>query len=155
MNNIFSGCNHLETINLSSFNKVNSNIFNGIQSKPSIIANKYISDELYNIFYNLFSVKINIIIVINDEAKNCTIGENEKCKSCSEKIKSNCLTCNEGYYLPYHEMENKICLPCNIITNCSSCFGEKNYVICSSCNSGYILSDNKCIEKEIIPICRK
>ena len=154
MNNIFSGCNHLETINLSSFNKVNSNIFNGIQSQPSIIANKQISNDLSNIFYNLFSVKINIIIANDDETKNCTIGENEKCKSCSKKIKSNCLTCNEGYYLPYHEMENKICLPCNIISHCSSCFGEKNYVICLSCNSGYILSDNKCIEKEKeIPIC--
>ena len=77
----------------------------------------------------------------------CVIGENEKCKTCSKKIKTNCLTCNEGYYLPYHEMVNKKCLPCNIIENCASCFGEKDYAVCLSCELGYNLIDNKCEEK--------
>ena len=154
MDNLFSGCNELETINLTSFTKINNNIFNGIKSKPNIIANELISKDISDIFYNLFSVNINIIINIYDSLTNCKIGEKEKCKTCSKKIKSNCLTCNEGYYLPYHEMDNKICLPCNKIEHCASCFGEKIYTVCSSCESGYILIDNKCKEKEIeIPNC--
>ena len=155
MKNIFSGCKNLKTLNLSSFNIINNNIFNGIESKPNIIANEKISNKISEIFYELFSVKINIIIIgYYDSITDCIIGEKEKCKTCSKKIKSNCLECNDGYYLPYHEMDNKICLSCNIIAHCSSCFGEKAYTICSSCLPGYNLIDNKCIEKEIeIPIC--
>ena len=44
-------------------------------------------------------------------------------------------------------MVNKKCLPCNIIENCASCFGEKDYTICLSCESGYNLINNKCEEK--------
>ena len=143
--NIFSGCNKLETINLDSFKKISDNMFNGIQSIPNIIANELISNEISKIFNNLFSV--NIIIILS-EKNECTIGEKEKCKTCSKKIKSNCLTCNEGYFLPYHELDNKKCLPCNIIEHCSSCFGEKDYVICSTCELGYKLLENKCQEIE-------
>ena len=152
MNNIFSGCEKLEKIDLTSFKKIFNSLFTGIKSKPDIIANELISNEIKNIFKKLFSIDINIIINIFDGKEDygqCIIGENEKCKTCSKKINSNCLTCNDGYYLPYHEMENKICLSCNIINHCISCLGEKNYIICSSCESGYELKDNKCQKKEI------
>lgn len=152
MENLFSGCNKLETINLSSFYSINNNIFYGIKSKPNIIANDLISDYISKAFYDLFSININIVIVTFFKT-NCVIGEKEKCKTCSKKIKTNCLTCNEGYYLPYHEMDNKKCLPCNIIENCASCFGEKDYTVCLACESGYILTDNKCEDKKTIQIC--
>ena len=83
--NIFSGCNNLEILNLSSFQKIDNNIFNGISSKPTIIANDLISNDISNIFYNIFSIDINIIINIYD-TNPCKIGEKEKCKTCSEKI---------------------------------------------------------------------
>lgn len=146
MENLFSGCNKLETINLSSFSSINNDIFNGIKSKPDIIANDLILNNITRIFKDLFSINININILKYSITK-CVIGKNEKCKTCSKKIKTNCLTCNEGYYLPYHEMVNKKCLPCNIIENCASCFGEKDYTICLSCESGYNLINNKCEEK--------
>ena len=153
INNIFAGCSSLETLNLSSFQKINNNTFNKISSKPNIISNDLISNDISNIFYNLYSMDINIINYIYD-TKSCKIGEKEKCKTCSKKIKSNCLTCNEGYYLPYHELDNKVCLPCNKIEHCISCFGEKNYLLCSSCELGYDLSDNKCkLQKTEIPNC--
>ena len=120
-------------------------MFNGIQSIPNIIANELISNEISKIFNSLFSV--NIIIIISEKTE-CVIGENEKCKTCSKKIKSNCFTCNEGYFLPYHELDNKKCLPCNLIEHCASCFGEKDNVICSTCELGFKLIDNKCHEIE-------
>ena len=51
------------------------------------------------------------------------------------------------YYLPYHEMDNKKCLPCNIIETYTSCFREKDYAICLSCKLKYNLIDNKWEEK--------
>ena len=150
---IFSGCSKLETIDLSSFNNINNNIFNGITSIPNIIANYLISNEINEIFKKLYNIQINIIIIY-DSSKPCQIGEKEKCKSCSNKIKSNCLTCNEGYYLPYNENNNRICLPYNVIEYCSPCFGEKNNFLCTKCKDGYILNNNQCIKKqEDIPNC--
>ena len=151
MNNMFSGCQKLETINLTSFEKINYDLFNGIKSKPNIIANQLISNDIKNIFKNLFSVDINITIIIIEHDDKCEIGNEEKCKSCSTIIKSNCLTCNEGYYLPNYEIDNRVCLPCNVITNCMSCIGEKNNIVCSSCKTGYNLIGNTCekIKKEI------
>ena len=96
MNNMFSGCQKLETINLSSFEKINNDLFNGIKSKPNIIANQLISNDIKNIFKSLFSIDINITIIIIEHDDKCEIGNEEKCKSCSTIIKSNCLTCNEG-----------------------------------------------------------
>ena len=58
MGNLFSGCNKLETINLSSFNNINNDIFNGIKSKPDIIANDLISNDISKIFKDLFSINI-------------------------------------------------------------------------------------------------
>jgi surface protein len=58
MENLFSGCNKLETINLSSFNSINNDIFNGIKSKPDIIANDLISNDISKIFKDLFSINI-------------------------------------------------------------------------------------------------
>ena len=154
MNNIFSGCDKLETIDLSSFKNINNNIFNGISSQPKIISNNIISEDIIDLFKKLFNIQINVII-ISDSKDNCEIGEKEKCKTCSNKIKSNCLQCNEGYYLPLHEMDNKFCLPCNIIYNCLSCYGEKNDVICLNCEFGYNLINNKCekIEEKEISNC--
>ena len=154
MTNIFSGCDKLETIDLSSFKNINNNIFNGISSQPKIISNNIISEDIIDLFKKLFNIQINVII-ISDSKDNCEIGEKEKCKTCSNKIKSNCLQCNEGYYLPLHEMDNKFCLPCNIIYNCLSCYGEKNDVICLNCEFGYNLINNKCekIEEKEISNC--
>ena len=153
MDKIFSGCNKLETIDLSSFKNINNNIFNGLASLPKIITNYLISKEVNEIFKKQYNIQINIVINY-DSSTECEIGQNEKCKSCSHKIKSNCLTCNEGYYLPNYENENKVCLSCNVIEHCSSCFGEKDYALCTKCENGYILNDNQCIKKEEdIPNC--
>jgi len=95
MDNIFSGCNKLEIINVSSFNNINNYIFNGIASSPIIIANDLISKEISEIFKIKINIQINIIIIY-DSSTERQIGDKEKCKSCSHKIKSNCLTCNEG-----------------------------------------------------------
>ena len=91
-----------------------------------------ISNKINEIFKKQYNIQINIIITY-DSSITCQIGDKEKCKSCSNKIKSNCLTCNEGYYLPFNEINNKICLSCNLIDHCSSCFGEKNDIICFFC----------------------
>ena len=145
---IFSDCDKLEIINISSFEKVEEDMFEGIKSKPNIIANQKISVTLSNIFYNMFNININITIVENknhtENAKQCSLGENEKCKECNYAIPENCLTCNKGYYLPFNEKENKICLPCNKIKICSTCFGDKYYIACSSCESSFYLENNEC-----------
>ena len=88
---------------------------------------------------------INITIIeSNNNNKNnsqCIIGENEKCKECDDKIPGNCLYYNKGYYLPMNEMINRQCLSCNKIENCYTCFGDKNYIICSSCEKGFYLEN--------------
>ena len=94
-------------------------------------------------------IRKNFRIANINSNEECEIGNNEKCKTCSHQIKQNCLTCNEGYYLPYHKMYNRKCLPCNKTEHCNSCFGEKNYIVCTSCDEGYTLSENLCI----IPSC--
>ena len=147
-NSIFFGCNKLETLNLASFDKIDDNLFNGIRSKPKIVANENISYNITKKFFDLFKIKITIIIEIDIEIKDeCEIGEKEKCKTCSSAITSNCLSCNDGYYLPYNEINNKICLPINI-NHCIYGIGEKNLVICILCETGYHLENNKC-EKEV------
>ena len=149
---IFSGCEKLEVINISSFESMNDDMFNGIKSKPNIIGNTYISTKITQIFYNLFNVNINVTIInINNETNKinkCIIGEKEKCKKCSQIIPENCLICNDGYYLPFNEYENKICLPCNIIEHCTSCFGDKKFITCSSCEEEYSLENNICVRQK-------
>ena len=54
--------------------------------------------------------------------------------------------------MPYHELDNKVCLPCNIIEHCISCYGEKDYTFCSLCDLGYELEENKC-QKKIVQNC--
>ena len=149
---IFSQCDNLELINISSFKKVNDNMFEGIKSKPNIIANQNASMAISNIFYNMFNININVTIV-NYQNKTkmdsqCIIGENEKCKECNDIIPGNCLTCNKGFYLPFNEINNKECLSCNEIKNCSTCFGDKYHIVCSSCDSSFYLENNKCIKKQ-------
>ena len=149
---IFSGCEKLENINISSFEKVDENMFEGIKSKPNIISNQYASISISNIFHYLFNININITIVENRKKFNktdkCEIGENEKCKECNKVIPGNCLTCNEGYYLPFNEYDNKICLSCNKIEDCRTCFGDKYHILCSSCDYSFYLENNKCIRKQ-------
>ena len=150
---IFSGCEKLERINISSFINLNDNMFNGIRSKPNIIGNTYISTKVSQIFYNLFKVYINLTIIefTNKTIKinHCIIGEKEKCKKCSEIIPENCLICNDGYYLPFNQYENKVCLSCSKIEHCTSCYGDKNFITCSSCEEEYFLENNICINKKI------
>ena len=149
---IFSECDKLEIINISSFEKVDESMFEGIKSKPNIISNQYASISISNIFQYLFNININITIIENKKSDNrtekCVLGEKEKCKECNRAITGNCLTCNKGYYLPLNEIDNKICLPCNKIKNCSTCFGDKYHIVCSSCESFFYLENNKCIRKE-------
>ena len=152
--NTFIGCYNLETINLTTFQNIKEDMFNGIKSTPTIIANEYISNSISNIFFNIFNIKINIIIEIIIPIRECDIGDGEKCKICSNINKKNCLTCNDGYYLPFDANNREKCFSCNIIAHCSSCFGIINNIICSSCLSGYYLENNECKnEKEIIQIC--
>ena len=147
--NIFAGCINLQFINLTSFTKVDEHMFIDLKSTPKIIANTFISSDITNIFYKLFQININIIIEGSNQGQlQCEIGEKEKCQTCDNNIKGNCLTCNYGYFLPFNEIENKKCLPCNKIENCLTCFGDKNRVICSSCESGYILQNDKCEKNE-------
>ena len=154
---IFSECDNLETVNISSFEIVNDNMFEGIKSRPNIIANQKISATISNIFYNMFNININITIVENknhiENSKQCSLGENEKCKECNYAIPENCLTCNKGFYLPFNEKENKICLPCNKIKNCSTCFGDKYYIACSSCESSFYLENNECKKIQKLKKC--
>ena len=104
-------------------------------------SNEDISNENNNTIKNRYS---NPVANINSD-KECIIGDNEKCKTCSHQIKTNCLTCNHGYYLPYHKMYNQKCLPCNKTAHCNSCFGEKNYIVCTQCEPEYILVNNTCL----------
>ena len=149
---IFSQCDKLEIINISSFDKVEESMFEGIKSKPNIISNQYASMSITNIFQYMFNININITIIENKKVYNrtdkCVIGENEKCKECSRVFPGNCLTCNKGYYLPLNQIENKICLPCNKIENCLSCFGDKYHIVCSSCDPLFYLKNNECIKRE-------
>ena len=147
--NIFEGCINLQFINLTSFTKVDEHMFIDLKSTPKIIANTFISSDITNIFYKLFQININIIIEGSNKGQlQCEIGEKEKCQTYGNNIKGNCLTCNNGYFLPFNEIENKKCLPCNKIENCLTCFGDKNRVIYSSCESGYILQNDKCEKNE-------
>ena len=165
---IFSGCEKLEVINISSFENMSNNMFNGIKSKPNIIGNNYISTQISQIFYNLFNVYINVTIFEynNHDNKNnnntnktinqCILGEKEKCKKCSKIIPKNCLICNDGYYLPFNEYDNKECLPCNKVKHCASCYGDKNFITCSSCEKEYYLENNICVkQKELCVIGEK
>ena len=152
--NTFSGCENLEKINLTTFQNIDEEMFNGIKSTPTIIANEYISNDISNIFFNNFNIKINVEIEIIIPAIECDLGDGEKCNTCSSINKKNCLTCNDGYYLPFNAINRERCLTCNIIEHCLSCFGNTNSILCLSCNFGYNLENNKCIKDEkIFPNC--
>jgi surface protein len=90
-NSLFSGCSKLEDLNIASFKNIDDNLFKGINSKPKISANEIISYNITKKFFELFQIKITIIIEIDIEIKDeCKIGENEKCKTCSSTIPTNC-----------------------------------------------------------------
>ena len=138
---------------------MNNNMFNGIKSKPNIIGNAYISTNITQIFYNLFNIYINVTIIEPNnktiKINQCILGEKEKCKKCSEIIPENCLICNDDYYKPFNEYNHKVCLPCNKIEHCSSCYGYKNYIICSSCEENYYLDNNNCLNIQNLCIIGK
>ena len=149
---LFSKCDNLEIINISSFKKIYEDIFDGIQSKPNIIANKYTSTLISNIFFNFFYININVTIIEDNNKTNnikqCIIGQNEKCKECNDAIPGNCLYCNKGYYLPFNEIKIVKCLSCNRIENCSTCFWNIYYIVCSSCEEDFYLHNNRCIKSK-------
>ena len=62
-------------------------------------------------------------------AKNCETTYNN-CK---------CLICQKGYYFDIYK-----CFKCN--SNCKTCIVSSTR--CTSCNNGYLLSNNKCIYNE-------
>ena len=74
-NSIFLGCNKLENLNLSSFIKIDNNLFNGINSKPKIYANEIILFNITKKFYELYKIKITI--EIENIGNECQIGEKE------------------------------------------------------------------------------
>ena len=142
---LFYGCEHLEYLNLTTFQKLNNDMFSGIKSIPVIYGNEYISKDINNFFFIEFNALVNIIY----PNIQCIIGANEKCKSCSDLNKTNCLTCNDGYYLPFDDINRNTCKSCKIIIqHCISCFGNLNKVICYLCETGYDLDGNKCIKKD-------
>ena len=47
-------------------------------------------------------------------------------------------------------MYNQKCLPCNKTAHCNTCFGEKNYIVCTSCEPDYILINNTCLLENCI-----
>ena len=84
--------------------------------------------------------------------EQCEIGDGEKCKTCDNNNKKNCLTCNYGYYLPLTEEKQK-CISCKALGYCLNCNSNNNSVICSQCENGYMLNENKCEKEEIIEDC--
>ena len=152
--NTFLGCENLESINLTTFQNIGENMFRGIKSTPSISANELISNDISNIFFINFNIKINITIIINFPTNECEKGDGEKCKTCSYIVNKNCLTCNNGYYLPFDALNREKCIYCNnVIEGCSSCYGNINDIICQTCESGYNLKNNKCEKDKIIQNC--
>ena len=45
--------------------------------------------------------------------------------------------------------DKKKCISCNNLEHCLNCFSDNTKIICSQCETGYILNNNKC-EKEVI-----
>ena len=86
-NSTFSDREHLEYINLSSFQNIDHNMFKGIKSNPTIQANELIINEINYIFYVNLNITINIIIEKNDSNNECIKGSKEKYKDCSDIVK--------------------------------------------------------------------
>ena len=85
--------------------------------------------------------------------EQCETGGGEKCKTCDNTNKINCLTCNYGYYLPLTS-DKKKCISCNQLEHCLNCYTSSNNVLCSECETNYILKNNKCEKKEEeVPDC--
>ena len=82
--------------------------------------------------------------------KSCSIGEEEKCLSCAKDGTSNCLACNDYYYLPVNSSNKEVCEKCNIehCLKCSDTY-ENDATICTECEKGYILSEDKCFISDI------
>ena len=154
-NNTFFACENLESINLTTFKTIKIDMFRGIRSTPNISTNELISNDIKNIFYEIFNMKINITIKTIIPINECEKGDGEKCKSCSHIHRNNCLSCNDGYYLPFNKSNREKCVSCNnIIEGCSSCDDRINYIECIKCKLDYYLENNTCIEKpKIIPYC--
>ena len=72
----------------------------------------------------------------------CTVGSYYQCKTCDFNERNKCKDCNPGYYLPNNQSN---CYYCE--SHCLSCYGDVYNPICTLCDYGYILSNNKCIKK--------
>lgn len=75
--------------------------------------------------------------VKNGAENECQKCDDSKCKSCGDKSvagTNKCMTCFAGYGV----IEDK-CEPCSY--NCSKC--DKNALVCTQCNSGFFLVENK------------
>jgi len=79
-NYTFADCENLQSINLSSFQNINKNIFLGLKSKLTIQANELISNELKYIFHINLNITINFIIKTRYESNDCIKGSEDKCK---------------------------------------------------------------------------
>ena len=72
----------------------------------------------------------------------CTVGSYYQCKTCDFNERNKCKDCNPGYYLPNNQSN---CYYCE--SHCISCYGDIYNPICTLCDYGYSLSNNKCIKK--------
>ena len=146
MSNIFSGCNSLQNIDISSFNYITKEFFNGMNSGVNILSNKDLSDTIRNEIKTLI-IQINIIINEFIKQNLCTISEESKCKKCGTILQFLCVECQEGYYLYTNHFLISSCYSCQI-DNCKKCSTLFGNVICSVCDEGYNLINNKCIPKD-------
>ena len=155
MNNIFSGCNNLQNIDISSFNYITKEFFNGMNSGVNILSNKDLSDTIRN---EIKALNIQVNIIINGFIKQnlCKISEETKCKKCGVILQFLCVECQDGYYLYTDNSLISSCYSCQI-DNCKKCFTLFGNIICSVCDEGYNLINNKCIPKDqnIVKECEK
>ena len=146
MSNIFSGCYNLQNIDISSFNYITKEFFNGMNSGVNILSNKDLSDAIRNEI-NILNLQINVYIKEFIQQNSCIISEESKCKKCGSILQFLCVECEVGYYLYTDHFLSSSCTSCQI-DNCNKCYHFFGNVICSSCNEGYNLLFNKCIPKD-------
>ena len=155
MSNIFSGCNNLQNIDISSFNYINREFFNGINSGVNILSNKDLSTIITNEI-QILNIQLNIFINEFTQQNTCIISEESKCKKCGSVLQFLCVECQDGYFLYTEQFFISSCYSCQI-DKCKKCNTLQGNIICSVCDEGYNLINNKCISKEqnIVKECEK
>ena len=78
--------------------------------------------------------------------EKCHIGNSQNCKSCDSTYPNQCGSCNSGYFLPSDDEQKTQCTKCP--DHCSHCTGQKESIVCDTCEKNYTLSKstNKCLE---------